>query len=726
MDKNIIAKISAIFLALIVGFGAPATALAADTGGGIGGGSSTGNLTGPIYWKSIAYNDSNATNQKTWKKFLSETANPNSEVESQVRGRVGNLEVCKKSKVIWYINHRATNNWVFNYSYTRTHGSDWNNYWNNYGDSTIENPHIKVGRVPTTSEIDAFRKWDSTKNGNKIDQKPGYTVICSGAFIAPPDEYFYKFETKETSSTNNSKVYRHPYSYITDVKPQFIKASKDDEKAATKDLIGEPNLEPQSGTPVKTNFGKLWDRIDKGLKLSPADLDTQVKAAVKKDEAISHSTVTLNDKNKAGMAEGGVLNVYEQTKYAEVSSSSLTKYDKVERCQYVKKWNDSKQQFDAPKKVSCSPYSNTATGTTITMKSEMGTMENTGFYQMISVHCNPEDFKALINSGNGITVTNGSAELVDGTISGSAITKKYPKQPTHLDFGDTSNPNAARAATGVLGFYDKECAFECTPDSKTSNAQANGAKNNVELTGNVVDGTRKGAKTSYSTGAVNSNSLEFFRDNDKKQVKVDLWYPVRNGVVLYDGEDPVTTTVSRWEKGTPHPQSTSGGKFTMTSTNGNKPLFTGKDKVKTQKNWNHEEFNNANSTILPGKHDSFYLSSTWASEQDRPQVFNIKYEYKPMVNSRIYTNNIGFGANGKQNLGTASTVATAIDGKCYVNYRNSSSEPQMNTKELFYKNTGTGTTNGLDGQIVQGAGSVNESKDKQTNLVVNFVRSTTE
>lgn len=713
MKKNVIARISAVFLALIVGFGAPAVALAADTGGGLGGGGSSSSLTGPIYWKSIAYDDSDGTNQKTWKKFLSEANWDNNTVESQVRLRVGNLDVCKKSKVIWYINHQAQNKWVFNYSYTPTHGSTWDKHHNNVGKSTIENPRVKIGRVPTTSEVDAFKTWDRNDNGNKINAKPGYTIICSGAFLPPPDEYFDKLETSNSQDVKNSAVYNHPYTYTTDVKPQFSGGTK--------------KLQPQVGTPVKTNYGKLWDQVNSGkLKLNPDQLKTQVNAALEKDKSISHSKVSLNNENKEAMAQGGVLNVYEQTTKAKMSSQEVIDTTKVEKCTYVRKWNSKTEQFNSPVKVSCVPVSSTPKST-VTMDTDTPTVKNTGFYQMLSVHCNPEQFDALIKSGNGIVKTSGSAELVDGKISGSALTKNYTQQPNNknLDFGSASNTNAARAVTGTVGFYDKECGFECTADKTTANAKKNGADSNVETGGKVVNGNLKGVTTTNTSGTVNSNSVELFRDNDKSALKTDLWYPATNGAVVYKGEKPVTTTVSRWEEGTPHPQSSKGGKFTMTTADGTQ-LFTGSDDAKVQKNWNQDTFSNANSTILKGAHTDFEVSSTWASEQGKPQVINVKYEYAPQVNSRIHANDLSFNASGGKVMGTPVNVSTAIEGKCYVNYKNNATDKQMDTKKLFSDNTGTGTKNNLDGKIVQGGGSVEEAKSKQTNLVVNFVRSTTE
>lgn len=719
MKKKIIAKIAAIITAFVVMIATPMAAFAADTGGGLGGGGSNITLTGPIHWKSIAYD----TSGKAYDEFMNKSGWDKNTVESQIRGRVGDLNVCKKSKVIWYINHNAQNKWVFNYSYTGTHGSGWDKHRN--GSGTIENPHVKLGnRAPSSAEISNFKTWDRTKNGNKIDKKPGYTIICSGAFM--PEDKPPLIITKATvvdkeTESKDSETFNHPYTYTTEVKPQAIQGKIDP--------IGEQNLHAQKGTSVKTNYGKLWDRINSGsLKLSPSQLKSEVTAAVNKDKARSHAAVNLDAANKAGMAEGGVLNVYEQTQYALVQSKQVTDTTKISECTYHTIWNDKEQRYNAPVLQGCKPIKETPKSN-ITMTAKVGTAKNTGFWQMISVHCNPEDFQALMDATDGAEITSGSKELTNGNISASAVTKRYDKAPTvdALDFGSESNPNAAKKKSGMLGFYDKECGFECTPDSLSSNAQQNGAKNNVEDSGNVQSGNRTGATTSYNSGSVNSNSLEFFRDNAKNKVDVDLWYPKRGGAVVYDGEEPLTTTVSRWSEGTPGITNSNGGQFTMTSAKGDK-LFTGKDAATNQRNWNTSLFSNSQSTMLTGKHTSFNMSSTWASDADRPQVLNIKYEYAPQVQSTIYTNNIGFGANSSRSTGSTSTVATAIDGKCYVNYKNKGdkSEAQFNTVKSFHDNTGTGTENKIDGAIVQGAGSVSTSKDKQTNLVVNFVRATTE
>ena len=69
----------------------------------------------------------------------------------------------------------------------------------------------------------------------------------------------------------------------------------------------------------------------------------------------------------------------------------------------------------------------------------------------------------------------------------------------------------------------------------------------------------------------------------------------------------------------------------------------------------------------------------------------------------------------------AAATSTAIQGKCYANYGTTTSS---STVDLFQQNTGSGTTNHLEGKIVGGGGT--NPKDVATNLVVTFVRATTE
>lgn len=704
MKTNILRKVlRATAAAMIISLAVPVSAFA-DTGGGIGGGGSTGNLTGAISWKSFAYNQSGAA----YEALVRESGMSQANVDQQIQQRVGNLEVCKRSNVIWYINHNAQNKWVYNYSYTPTHGEKWDNNSKAYG--TIENPAIKSGdRAPSDAEVNAFKSWDRDKNGNKIDQKPGYTIICSGAFTMPDKEW----QTSNSVSKDDVQTvsYTYPYTWSTEIKRQISQNGIDP--------IGENNLHDQKGGSTKSNFGALWDSLNTNQNqgLNPEQLKTAVDDAVQKDKTIDHSKITLDEKNKAGMAEGGVLNVYEQTKFATVSTSQTTTTVTTTICKYVQKWDSGQGQY-GPVQETCN--STDAVSKRSTADKTSGTLKNTGFWQMLSVHCNQEGFNALIASDPNITVIDSGDPTK--AISAVAHTKKYDVQPAKLDFGDNTNGDANKSATGNLGFYDKECPFDCTAASTGSGAtSANGANANKGSNSEDAKVVENGKYGANSEGHSN-NSFEYFRDNSKHNISVDVWYPKNVNGVSYNGSAPLTTTVTRWAEGTPGTTGQDGGKFTMKTAAG-KDLFTGKDDPKTQKNWDTTTFSNSSSTILEGLARDFTVQSTWASDGNKPQVLNVKYEYAPTVATKVKGTNLGFGNGGSQAVGGDVSVNAQIQGKCYVNY---GTDSQVNTVKPFHDNTGTGTTNGLDGTLVEGPKDGGNANDLQSNLKVNFVRSTTE
>lgn len=698
MKRHFAHWFAAVTVALAMVFAVP-TMANADTGGGTGGGGSTRRVTrSGFQWNSIGYNEPG----RAWSEFLSRSGLSRNFAIKQVRQRVGGTEVCEKSNVIWYVYSTTAKEWIFNFS-GRTHN------WPYKG--TIENPQWQFGnRGPSVGEIQAFYSWDRNENGHKIDSKPGYTVICSGAF-SQPDRTWTETSSKTNTSTETVN-YTHPYSWSTEIKRQI--------SVGGKDPIGADNLHNQGGTPIKSNYGRLWDNLNTAQNqgMSPAELTAAVNDALAKDAKIDRSDITLDEQNKAGMAEGGVLNVYEQTQYATVSSTETTTTVTTTTCRYTQKWDAAAGAYAAPTRE-CSDsdqVSKVSTASKVT-----GTLQNTGFWQMISVHCNQADFNALVAAGNGIKVLDSG----DSTkaISAVAYSKKYDRQPSVLDFGDAKNPNAAMAATASLGFYDKECPFECTPSATGNGAsKTNGAVDNIENKpvgeNKITNDSKYGAKSTDS----NSNFFELFRDNQDKTISADVWYPKSEGVVSYDGSAPLTTTITRWNEGTPGISDSNGGKFTMTTKDGNQ-LFTGNQKPENQRNWNTGTFSNATSTVLSGLHREFNVKSTWASEENKPQVLNLKWEYAPNVSTNVFTSKVGFGANGAQKTGEAVTLTTSIQGKCYANY---GTESQTPTVDAFHTNTGTGTTNNLDGVLFQGAGNGANARDIQSNLVINFIRSTTE
>lgn len=710
-----------VVVSLLVGvgiaIGVPTAMADSGTGGGQGGGNTNENLTGPVHWTSIAYNKQGTA----WTKFLDLAGWNDSTTIKEVNARVKNnstSQVCQKSNVIWFLEHDAQGKWVYNYR-EATHGQRWRTYGTDKQKSSIEKPSENRGeRAPTTAEINAFIAWDKNSNGHVIDKVPGYTIICSGAYnnagSVPPAQKRTVPETR-TEPTAVKYTYTEPHSYSTSIAPQL---SVYNAQGKLVDPIGKDNLEIQNSGNSRTNYGVMIDKIATGnLTGDITTVKSNLESAIAKDKArVLNDTRDLTANNKAGMAEGGILNISGYTNYANITltQSGTIKYDRT--CTYTKTWNVSKGAWNA-ETVSCTAWKSTVSKNVAQVTKNPPTQRNTGFWQMLSVHCNAEDFNALANSGNGVTkISQGNTQA---KIAAAANSKVYQQKPSVLDFGDSRNANVAKRTTANLGFYDKECPFDCTPSTSTSSGAStdNGAVNNAGSTG------KKGSdKYGAISGGLNNNSFDFFRDNGDKEIKVDVWYPAKVSGVSYNGEAPTTTTVTRWSEGTPGTTGTNGGKFSMKTKSG-KALFTGTAKqATTQKNWSTDTFDTVNSTSLTGLYNEFTLKSSWASEKDKPQQLNVKYEYAPNVNTVFYGNGLGFSKNGtgvSQRLGSTVTASAKIEGKCYVNYGTSD---DVDTTKAFHDNTGTGTTNNLDGQLLEGPGNTTQ----KTNLIARFVRATAE
>lgn len=692
--------VSAVALAASITVVAPTAAFAADggdTGGGTGGGSSGGSQRG-AQWASIAY----AKPGKAYDKFIDKAGYRKSHTDKQIKKRVGDINICKRSNVIWYI--KSESNWTFNYD-GATHGKRWN------GSGTIENPKTKYNRGPTDAEVRAFKIWDKEENGKIVNKKPGYTIICSGAF-AMPDKT--RKTTSKKSDTKGKKPYTatEPYSFSTEIKPQSIGKNGSDPIGGKKN-----QLETQKSKTKMTNYGNLIKELKKtkGKGLKPADVKKKVKAALDKDKKLDHMQLDLSPNNKAGMAEGGILNVYENSMKATVTAREFVTTSTTTTCIYTQKWNMKKGKYDKETKK-CSDKKEKTSKTSVSTNPP--TQGPGGFWQMLAVHCNKVEFDALAKAiGEDRIVQQGDSAK---GIAAMIHTKKYAQQPSKdkLDFGSESNPNKAKAATGKIGFFDKECPFDCTPslDTKDGASDKNGATKNVESTGKVTKDGKYGATSEKHT----NNFFEFFRDNEEKSVSVDVWYPKSNSNVKYSGAAPLSTTIVRDPNGTPGVSGTEGGKFTMKTKSG-KELFKKDAETTNQKNWeNGKEFSNSNATLLKGLHREFLVKATWASDTGKPQVINTKWEYKADVSSNILANEVGFGVKGAQEKGKTAKVSTPIEGKCYSNF---GTQDQFDTTELFHKNTGTDSTNELDKNIIEKS---EKPSEKKTNLVFNFVRSTTE
>ena len=514
---------------------------------------------------------------------------------------------------------------------------------------------------------------------------------------------------------------------VTCVYSRSVAIKRQISDSAGRDPIGENNLEDQASVDIITPFGNLLNTYNKAdPKPSPAAAKAGLEAECAKTPSSARPKVDLSSSNKAGLAEGGVLNVTEFSRTATYTASQS--YEKLKGCNtttqawsgsdwYVKSivFGDCKGTYDDTRNVQA------AAGTFA-----LGSANNTGFWQILSVHCNKADFDALMAATPGATIE--STNDASGAFSAVAYSPRYTVIPAKLDFGDESNPNAAKAKSGNLSFYDKECPFDCTADKSTTSgaSTSNGAVSNAGSTKPAGGTVNKYGATS---GVNNDNKFEFFRDNKANPLKLDVWYPKSTGVVSYNGAAPLTTTVNRWNLGTPSLDGSSGGKFEMKASDG-RVVFNTSGSPLTQRNWDPTAttpeaaylYSSPTSAMLKGLVRDFTVQATWASDADKPQVLNVKWEYAPSVSTRFSSTGLGLDASGNITRGGAGTFSTNIQGKCYAQFGTNSG---LNTTSMFQQNTGTGVPNGLDGKLVQGD-TTSKPVDDTSNLFINFVRATTE
>lgn len=544
------------------------------------------------------------------------------------------------------------------------------------------------------------------------------TVVC--VYIDDNKDIIWKTVPVYEADSNSIAV-TCTYSRTATIKRQIS-----DSKG--RDPIGEDNLKDQAGVTIKTPFGKL---VDKYEAMNPEDLPDPDEVKKQLDEACGQTettrpTIDLSANNKAGLAEGGVLNVMEFTKDAtyrvsqsieKLKSCTAYEYESINNSAYQKTGN-SRACNDAE----IAEYNNKDTkGISTGTLTLNASQDMTGFWQIISVHCNKAEWDNLVTAmGTDMTIQSSNPDTTNGTFSAVAYSKVYKTIPSRLPFGDTTNTNAAQARTGSLGFYDKECPFDCTPNSSGTSATANnGANTNTGNNKTVTTGTidKYGATSDTHTG----NKFEYFRDNIAKTIKLDVWYPKNANGVTYNGEKPLTTTITRWANGTPTIDGSSGGKFTMKT--GSRELFKGTaTKAAVQKNWDQTKVDTPTSTSLAGLHREFTVAANWASDKDKPQVVNVKWEYNPQVSTRFATTGLGVNAAGNRVSGGVANIASAIEGKCYAQFGTGTS---LDTRTLFQTNTGTGSTNNLDTGLIDGTPST-KPVDNTNNLFINFVRATGE
>lgn len=611
------------------------------------------------------------------------------------------LALCEASENVWYVvaANKPPYQWMAN-AYAPSGYDAITNFA--YGGRDIYNP---VGGSASSSQFnDAITAWNATRTQYQQERT---SLVCSGTMGEIQTVTETQYDTESESATVTGV-----YAYNTSVTPQ---------------VSANTPIEAQSGVAQKTAFGDLFDTyftieidpvtmtftvVPKGGTILPADLIDQANAALASDVSITHQTVDLNANNQQAMAEGGVLNVNEFAQEVSITAESTQYEERYRECTQIS--TDGGATWTT---LSCTPWSAwTQVDDVPAVPSGTAPIQyQTGFWQMIAVHCNLPGFQDLMTSVSGETVVN------DDTYGAVATSQRYDTQPAVLDFGQPGTPS------GMIGFFDKECSVECVADPAGADANLNnGAVDNVRTTP-PAGGTT--GKYGVSADGVNNNYLEFFRDNKPNDITLDVWYPADAAKVQYDGHAPLTTTVSRWEQGTPNVDGSGAGKFTLKGEDGTS-VFDDSGTTLMQTNWNPTEatpesdylISTPTSGVLKGLHRNFTAQASWASEKDNPQVLTFKWEYSPEIQSTFPTTGLGFGVDSAKVQGSNASHWSNVEVECYANFGQNTSE---DNSVQVHGSTGTGTSNTLDDGIINHTGT-GLPADSPNTLFVKFVRSTTE
>jgi len=693
---------------------------------------------------------------------------------------LGILEQCKSARLIVYLRDENYGVWM---RYTSGFGltdevtsGDWT--------TTPGNGHVFVTERNTAGQKSWTDNWTTT-SGQSISPKQevmnyasaaarNTNVICAWNANQPTKTQSF---TKNRAVVTDADTWTEPYAWMTSVKRE-ISANKNGKSV---DPIAKDNLKDQPTKVQYSDYANVYD--DYGTAKEKVDTKRdRVEAALKKDAKAGHAQLELTSNNQAGLAEGGVLSVYEQTQYATIKSSESTTWERCTEVSKERRWNGSAWVdvaiANGPTNANCdgapltggtptyvatnpkaSGFPSTGAGwrslgTKYSNSKTLGTAKNTGFWQILSVHCNPTELSALLGKLTGESIVSQTAG-VDGKSTTVLNTKKYNDRNAAIAAkqvvgAKVSGQQAAINRTAELGFYDKECDLTCVANPGT----ASGASSANDATNNASINSSQSGKGYYGGNVlnqdVNSNYLEIFRDNDDTRVdKVNVFYPSNadpqfkygktypnaagTGSVNVPAAAAKSTTVTRWNQGTP--DGTKGGDFSILATkvdddgaaipSSSVKLFTGTGtKPGTQLNFATNPYNTKNSTTLNGFYNNFIVKSTWASETNRPQVLNVKWEYSPTVWTRI-PSKVGFGGGSANNLAipTYAVKDQPLDGRCYAQF--GTDNKKLDLADRVSKSTGTGTTNSLDSGLLETANGDNSWKS-QTNLVLKFVRAVSE
>lgn len=627
----------------------------ASVGGGSGGIADNG-IQGKWYYAHYGAWPGGSKNSETWNKWRGwQSDRTNSQLSERLRfaerngiGGFGGLSLetsCKRSEFIWWYGGKSTKRW--------------------HTEIGNAHPTKKQMRDSTPSPLGKLYLDEFFKMSGNGWGKPGGTIIiCSGSLapVEPPKipititgdtKYFlYNGKQHKVTTWTRSGSLRSGHTAKASALGTRTNPGSSDVNVTNARVVDSNNNNVSSQYNITTKKGKIYVRD------LPSGPD---KRCVTK----STETVKGYTENKVTVAPGFLpegapaFNTMTSTKNTEakskLSSSNLPKVG-----QSKSTWDTWKKDFEKKgKDTSTNDITSIGGGPAQIIGEHGGVLNVTRTHTVVEVKatlCQPQKREAKLNDKNQavwgewtndggleiekITTKNLTPETYSYQILGvncnvpgvervkkdfniekdhsygngqaSALLETAVRKGTHFPLGQPSH------YTGKSNFYtDGESCQEQFADACVSKKLGTSAKNdaNNNLQVNPLFTHEDETEHGYPN---NNDELVFFRDNEDRTVRADVWYPKKmsESGLITDPNAPAEKTIVKLYGGTPEIDIT-----TIETSTGSKKE-TKIDKF-------DEEF------TINDHVNKFNMKSQWASDENKPYELGIDWVYKAKAVNKV-------------------------------------------------------------------------------------------
>ena len=454
----------------------------------------------------------------------------------------------------------------------------------------------------------------------------GYQVPVSKVNILDGNKKNVNSEYNITTVSGTLVIYDNPHGTLDDPAYQCVQEKTDTASAYTLNTVrGSHGYTPVGAPALKTLESTLTTGAEALKSSAPKINGTEASWNTWKTKYQGASSTSTKDINLDGAGSnvsqvlgqyGGVYNVSRKLRKDTYTMKSCqpqkrTKVKKTgTRTVDVVTTSPNGKTSKTQKKVTYTyeewgKWSNDG-GRKITSISPTTTYENST-YQILSVNCNIPGFNSVKDSITGETVR----ALSDGR---GAYLKTANKSGTA--FGDLGKPSHA---TGKSSFYTDgpSCSFTCVVDKQPATSTSDAKNNRSEALDkfNFIE-VLKDSQVGYPN---NDGQLVFFRDNEDRGIRADVWYPKATGRQDITVEQKAKNTVAKVYN---NPNPTPEIELTTIIPSTSKSSIDKITSINNEKKY-------------PGEINKFNIKSQWASDANKPYRIGLNWIYQGTGNSRV-------------------------------------------------------------------------------------------